>query len=947
VTVPSTTKNPTRTIKLRNHHLTIRIWPDEGRILEVQSLRTGRHLVSWWPFKAGVPERAGGIGERTVPPGASPYSCRELPDRVSLTRELPNGLTLKKSIYLPPESLVFHVSIALTNSSSGSQAFLLDQVAAICPGFGGPSPEPDSGILHCRHKAFLKRLGGRPDEIPYEIFERVHVERDDLEWAAFNDPVGDHLVCALLPEGHAVLETEYHWWLQWSRSLSLAPGESFTADFHYACTPSVDLPVLASQHFIAGFAGETVPLGPSTTPRVRIFGLDTAASGNVASVSVNGKSILDGKPLPEDREPFDVALPEWPPERDLAIEVSVADKFGAAEFSARRCREISGSLEAVCREALALADAGAVSNAKAAAVLAQKRIVDINREKCAEHLEPVLTMALKDASAILKSPLDAVPLYNDADLRWQAGAAHAIDVAEARSRLLQALSRPYDLSAPRFRAPHPELGAFALADSLLETALLLAVHPDAELLHLFKSRLADLTVLWARFGEVVYETIHHGVMLTSVIPAYAIASRQGWLTRADEVEVQAMILDLAAKIRRRGGIQFRLSNWWAMEAAPLAYLGALFPYLPEAPEYLAMGREAFYWLLVHGTLADGGFWEMSPSYHFLTLEFLMRILEALLRAGQDLYASGMCGRHLADMVAFIKAIAVPPGRVPAFDDSGRSLPPESLLFLAKRLHDGELLHHADAAFALAGRPKGSLELFIPVDSPAPAAPDRGSEVIEPSGKLILRSSCRSIMLVLDFGPHGGWHGHNDKLSFELFWRDLCLVPDAGSYKYEDALHWSWFKAAAAHNTVTIADENQLPACGSLAYLLEKSGVVTAAVSAPTYPGVIHRREITLGDRTLLVDDFIENAPPGRTLVWRMNSFAPIVLEDNVASVSRQGVRFSVTSMTENTLLSVAHVPLMPEASPHGGEYVQGWQLRIQKTVTNPSERFLVRFDFDW
>ena len=945
---PARAKEHLKTIKLRNHRLTMLVWPEGGRILEVQSLETGRHMVSWWPFKTDTPERAGGIGESATPAGAGPWTVRELPDRVLLTRDLSGGLTLKKSIFLPPDSCVFHVSLSLANTSQEARTFAWDQTAALCPGFGGATPRADSGILHCRHKAFLKRPEEEVLEVPYEVFERVHVERDDLEWAAFNDPVGDSLVCAILPPGHVTLRSEYHWWLEWTRTIRVQPGATVSADFHYAVTGSVDLPLVVGEHFAAGLVGATGAAWASTLePRVRVFGLDGGAAASAVSVAVDGKGVVLEKPLPDSREAFDVELPGWHPEHALRIEVTLGAKFGSAVLSPGRCRRLFAELDAVCGEALAAADAGRISNAKVASVLAYKRIAEANAGKSPAQLEGVIEHALISARAVLASPAEAVPFYGEEHRRWQMAASGGIDLEDAGARIWAELSMPYDLSIPRFREPKEDEGAFALAGSLFEAALFLSVRRDGRLVELFKARLGEMTELWARHGEILYETIHHGVVVSSLIPAVALACEHGWLPRVDQVEAQAMIIDLCGKIRRQGGIQFRLSNWWAMESAALGYAGALFPYLPEAKEYLDTARETFYWLLVHGTMADGGFWEMSPSYHELTLRFLAHIAEGMRLAGEDLYRDDVCGRRLSDMADFVKRIAVPPGRLPAFDDSHREFPPEMMLLVAKRLGDAELLYHADAAFVRMGRTRGVYELTAASPGLEPVEPKRASEVLQPSGKAVLRSASRDMTLVMDFGPHGGWHGHNDKLSFELFWRDRCLIPDAGSYKYEEPLHWSWFKTAAAHNTVTVGDGDQLPCCGKFVHFVESGGVAMVAACARTYPGVTHRREITLGDRMLLVDDFLENAPAGETLVWRLNSSAPITVKGEAAFIAQRDVGMTLTALGGDVSLSTAEVALMPEAVSPGGEYVRGWQLRISKKVAHESERFLVKLEFQW
>jgi hypothetical protein len=935
------------TIKIRNHHLSLLLQPERGRILEVQSLRTGSHLVSWWPFKLDDPARVGGIGPKSVPPGTPVCKWTNTETSAAFNWKLPGGLALKKTVTLPSDSLVFHISLELVNQSPSARRFTLEKTAAVCPGFGGECPRPDSGVSHCRERAVFRRQGRPSERVDYEVFEHLSVERDDLEWAAFVDPVSDNLFAVVPPPGHSVIRTDYHWWYEWSDDVRLEPGAAYTADFHFAATGALDSPVIASEHVMAGLADCTLGAEGKGSGKVVFYALDDSAVGNEVSVSDRGRELVGGKPLPDGRDPFEVKLPTWDAADGLSLGVSVAGKFGEARVPACRCGEVYGQLAALCAKATADFEAGRLTRTKAASICAVKTIVDLEREKCPDDFEKIVEKAFYEASAIVDSPLGAVSLYTQSEKRAISRLADDIDLERALDRVRDALAREYDFSKPRFRDVAETPGARAASGALFEGALLLNILEDEEILALFRELLGRIVGAWKRFGQLCYETIHHGVALSNIIPAAALAFEKEWLSLEEEIDAQAMMIDLGGKIRRRGGIQMRLSNWWAMENAALAWEGALFPYLPEAAGYIDAARETFYWLLVHGTLPDGGFWEMSPSYHMVTLTHLHNIAEALLRTGVDLYRNGAGGRSLSEMVDFVKAIAVAPGELPAFDDGGRRLDPSVATAIAKRLHDGELYYHATAAYARADVEPGTETLFVPLPSPDAIEPSRESEVLVPSGKLILRSPSRSLSFAFDFGPHGGWHGHSDKLSFEAFWRGECIIPDAGRHKYEEPLHWEWFKTARAHNTVTLGERDRKPCAGRLLYFEDRPGFLTAAMSAPLEGAAVHRREVTLSGKTLLVDDFIENARPGDTIVWRMNSFTPVTIHGQTARFETDGLGVEITDVAGDAELAVAEVPISADRPPESFGVVTGHQLRISRPVTEKSERFLVRLDFTW
>ena len=930
--------------KLRNHHLSLSVWPEGGRILDVTSLDTGAKLVSWWPHLLGKASSVGGIGERSAPEGAGPFSWTADGDSIAFTRQLGGGLVLEKTIVLPPDSLSFDVTLAVRNESSVRRACVIDQSAAICPGCGGACPGRDSGVSNSYERAFLKRRDEALVEVDYEAFEALHIERDDLEWAAFCDPVSNTLVSVIAPDGHTVVRTRRHWWLDWSREVALKPGASWSGDFHFAVTEALAVPVLITEHFVAGFSGRPVVLFGAEPSSVKVFGLGPRSAGNAVTVAVDGKEFLRAKPLPDAREPLVVHLPGRAPGRDVDVEVTIAGKYGQATIQAGEGRALFDRLEAVATEVERAAVAGEMDLERAATVLAYRRIATLNSGRAAGELEKVLRWALSGAETAAASKHPAVPFYSERETAEIARLAGALDLdAEAR-RLVRALSASYDLSRPRLR---DEGRTVELAKALLESALLLSLRHDDEVLALFKARLGDLTGLWARFGQLLHEPAQHAHILALAVPAYKIASAAGVFSLEERIEAQAMFLDIAAKVRRHAGAKFRLSDWRAVEAAGLAQVGALLPWAADSAQYLAFTREAFYWLLVHGMLIDGGFWEMAPQYHLLTLEALMLAGEALLRAGEDCYVSETCHRRLREMCDYVKAIAVPPGHVPAFDDSNRRICGEVLLSLAKRFQDGELTFHADAAFAAQGRGRGLWEVFVPVATPAATAANRGNEVLQGSGRLILRSGCRALTMVLDYGPQGGPHGHHDKGTFEIFWRNICLVPDAGTWRPEDRLQHAWFRTARAHNTVTLGDRDQQDAQGRLVYYQEGRGLVTAAVEARTYDGVAHRREVTMNDRAVIIDDFVVGAPLGQELVWRLNSFVPFAVEGGKARFSRAAASVVISPVTTGVRMEVAEVPLMGEDAGPGSASVQGWQLRIHKPVACEAERILVRMDFAW
>jgi beta-1,4-mannosyltransferase len=73
----------------------------------------------------------------------------------------------------------------------------------------------------------------------------------------------------------------------------------------------------------------------------------------------------------------------------------------------------------------------------------------------------------------------------------------------------------------------------------------------------------------------------------------------------------------------------------------------------------------------------------------------------------------------------------------------------------------------------------------------------------------------SVQLVFKYGPHGGRHGHPDKLSLALWGFGQPVSQDLGTGGYGDVEGTSWYRSTLAHNTVEVDGEPQPPATGHL------------------------------------------------------------------------------------------------------------------------------------
>jgi oligo-alginate lyase len=113
---------------------------------------------------------------------------------------------------------------------------------------------------------------------------------------------------------------------------------------------------------------------------------------------------------------------------------------------------------------------------------------------------------------------------------------------------------------------------------------------------------------------------------------------------------------------------------------------------------------------------------------------------------------------------------------------------------------------------------------------------------------------------MKYGPHGGGHGHPDKLNFVLYSRGQILGVDPGTANYGVPIQNEWYKSTLAHNTLTVDETNQAPAEGkSLAFIARPGVSASLAEAGNIYDDIKYRRAVALiGEDTILVLDMAQS-----------------------------------------------------------------------------------------
>ncbi len=381
------------------------------------------------------------------------------------------------------------------------------------------------------------------------------------------------------------------------------------------------------------------------------------------------------------------------------------------------------------------------------------------------------------------------------------------------------------------------------------------------------------------WGKVANHSLDEAVWLIPISGAYDLVRES--LTPNQRTLIETDLLAVAAE-HIQGQKFHRIHNIECWHNAAIAAVG--FCLNDAGFQKVALEDDfGFYHQLREGVLDDGLWWEGSSSYHFYTLAALIAQVQVSEDSGADLHR---CDR-LRAMFRSPLSLAYPDWRLPATNDCWyfssllsdvcHGVPPAESFYEVGYGWYNEPVFARILETNYARRPRTAVEALLY----GKELPDTGgrfvaqSAVLKPSGIAILRSGEaieRQSCVLLKYGPHGGGHGHPDKLSISFYAQGLPVAADLGTPGYGVDLNETWYRQTLSHNTVTVNGHSQPPAEGRLVNFdvrrTDGFEVVDAIVSwekAP-YDGVTMRRVILWTD-SYFWDVFRVVAPDECQMDW--------------------------------------------------------------------------------
>ncbi|MFV0590562.1 MAG: heparinase II/III family protein [Draconibacterium sp.] len=284
-------------------------------------------------------------------------------------------------------------------------------------------------------------------------------------------------------------------------------------------------------------------------------------------------------------------------------------------------------------------------------------------------------------------------------------------------------------------------------------------------------------------------------------------------------------------------------NWQAWHAGAIAALGVALENDSIIEEAINEPKYGYRSVMQENVYPDGWWKEGSAVYHFYPLEAILSTAEAVRCRGINLY-----DRQLLNMFAAPMEMVYSNLTLPSNNDGwyGTSLIQQAPLYeiAAKRFNNTDLKNLLALCYLHSNRssPNALINGMELDNRPHPLTVH--STLFPDLGVAVLKNSKTS--LILKYGPHGGGHGHPDKLSITMHDGQKEVLADLGTPAYGVPSYLNWYKNTFSHSTVVVDEQNQQPCTGKLLeFNANKRGGMVTAQANNAYPGIKLTRKVEL------------------------------------------------------------------------------------------------------
>jgi heparinase II/III-like protein len=452
---------------------------------------------------------------------------------------------------------------------------------------------------------------------------------------------------------------------------------------------------------------------------------------------------------------------------------------------------------------------------------------------------------------------------------------------------------PYDECVITFR--HRALGVQAF-----EMALNYVLKDDAR----YGQRAADILVRYANHyrsykfhdrnngttrggGKAFSQSLEEAQWMIDLARAYDLLRGSGLLDQTQIKHIEDDLLGPAAELIRANNMGIHNIQNWHNTAMFLASLqvGNL-----QLARKAAFGPAGMAEQLQQGVRDDGLWVEGSLGYHFFAAKAMLPMIQAIERSSITLDYS-----RVQDMFTAAFDLIQPDFTLPMLNDGSQ----EDFEIGLREIYEQVLplfanIPRLDDPMAIFGRGKGlNSILYGRSDLISENWQDVTSTNFEDSGLGVLRAGpyWQRSMAILDYGPHGGWHGHYDKLGLTAWMQGSQAVRECGADGYGTNIAEIYFRSTLGHSTVTVDGLNQQGTEGEMGYFEFDGDATTITASADSaYSGVAQRRLVHLTEAGHLVDMFEINSSTNHTYDYVLHGMGTVTtaLELNPGSTGFGG-----------------------------------------------------------
>ncbi len=311
-------------------------------------------------------------------------------------------------------------------------------------------------------------------------------------------------------------------------------------------------------------------------------------------------------------------------------------------------------------------------------------------------------------------------------------------------------------------------------------------------------------------GRVLSQTLDESSWFLDIAWAYELLKGSGIFSKQEEIIIENSLLYEGYKVIEKS--KAGKSNWQSWHNVAMASIGFATDDFGIVASAINDDANGFLFQLKESISPDGFWYEGSWGYHFFALRPLVFTAEMMKRAGMDFTLN----EFFLKMFTFPIHFSEPDGRLPPFNDSGvvDIREQKGLYELAYNWTDMEIMTFPLDEFS---RPYEAL-FWGAEKIGKPGSFTNQSMLFGDSGYVIARTNGENPnYLASDFGPHGGWHGHYDKLGFVFYALGKEIAVDAGTHSYALPIHDAYDRTTVAHNTVVVDSQNQKEANGDISY----------------------------------------------------------------------------------------------------------------------------------